>query len=615
MQAKRISLLTLTLTFSLFLAGAVIHNTGSGLSCPDWPLCGSFGTQTFLAEVRFSIGHRLLVCFVFFCTVLLMIATYKKRNLNEESHRTFVLSVQALIFVVFQALVGYITIKYKLPSTVSTGHFVLSLLFFSTLVFLHHRLAYLDNSSIWERVEERVSQFKAFPHLRDGVNILIGFWILQMLAGGFLRYSGAGLACGLADGLTLKCADPLAEGGLVWPSSLASQLNWIHRFMGGLLVLLGFFHLPRVSLLAYKLRGTPRRLKRYLVFLPVVTLFLFLTQLIMGLITIKSGLKVIPTTAHFALALAVLGMLWKISFYIGDLEKAILGKQAQTRLRDFIELTKPRLGLLVMLTAVVGLMTTTGMGVFKSIWGLSLIAMVVMGAASLNCYLEKDVDALMERTKNRALPADRLSPQSAFGFGFLLLGLSLPLLYVTINPLTAFLAAMAAILYLLAYTPLKQMSPLAVYIGALPGAIPSILGRTMVLGKMDIMAWALFAILFVWQIPHFLAISVYHAQDYRKASILVYGNTWSFRRVAGATVFFTLVLGVVSFWPVKLGQVTSDYSLFAWLLNFAFLALSLGSFVIGDNIKQQRQWARAYFIGSIFYLPLLLCAMILLKSP
>ena len=296
----------------------------------------------------------------------------------------------------------------------------------------------------------------------------------------------------------------------------------------------------------------------------------------------------------------------------------MLGVLGSFHVKDFIGLTKPRLGFLVMLTVLVGLMTTHPAGPieWKWFWGLGLIAMVVMGATSLNCYLERDLDALMERTKERALPAGRVTPLSALCFGLFLMGLSLPLLYLTINPLSAFLAAMAALIYLLAYTPLKVMSPLAVYIGALPGALPPMLGRTMVFGEMDAMAWVLFGILFFWQIPHFLAISIYHAQDYRNASILVYGNTWDFYGNVKAIFFWTFILSLCSFLPMVLGSFSSPYLFLVGMLNALFLGLSLVGyrFAVRNNEDRQKRWARVYFWGSLFYLPLLLCIIVFCQS-
>ena len=280
-------------------------------------------------------------------------------------------------------------------------------------------------------------------------------------------------------------------------------------------------------------------------------------------------------------------------------------------LRDFLELTKPRLSSLVMLTVVVGWASAvpfTGAAWPASLQGPLLIALVVMGAATLNCYFERGIDALMERTRNRALPSGRLAPHSALCFGLALLGLGLPSLYFLTNPLTAALATLAVVSYILAYTPLKRFGPAALFVGALPGALPPLLGRTAVTGVLDATALKLFAILFVWQIPHFLAVSFYYARDYQRASLPVYGNTWAFGRIAWATLLFTLLLGALSIWPAA-KHASSAYLPCVLLLNTFFLLLALAAFWASD-IESKKLWARAYFLGSLFYLPLILGTLI-----
>ena len=284
-------------------------------------------------------------------------------------------------------------------------------------------------------------------------------------------------------------------------------------------------------------------------------------------------------------------------------------------LSNFLELTKPKLSSLVMITVLVGWASAAPFA--RPPWtgpllGLLFIALVAMGASALNCYVERGTDALMERTRHRALPSGRLSPHSALGFGLALLGLGLPALYFVTNPLTAALAALAAFSYVLAYTPLKRFGPSALFVGALPGALPPVLGRTAVTGILDATVLKLFALLFVWQIPHFLALSFYYARDYQRASLPVYGNTWAFGRLAWATLLFTLLLGALSVWPAA-KHTNTAYLPCVLLLNAFFLLLSLAAFWASD-VEKKKLWARAYFIGSLFYLPLLLGIVIFFEG-
>jgi protoheme IX farnesyltransferase len=204
-----------------------------------------------------------------------------------------------------------------------------------------------------------------------------------------------------------------------------------------------------------------------------------------------------------------------------------------------------------MVTALVGtLVAPEKIYFFKALLSFLLITMVVIGAAALNCYIEREGDAKMIRTKDRPLPAKRMQPKTALWFGVLLLIISIPSICVFINGLTGLLAFIAAALYLYAYTPMKRKSELAVYVGAIPGALPPVMGWTAVTGKIDLMAITLFLILFIWQLPHFLAISLYHAEDYDAAGIKVYPNLKRGLQITKIGIFFfTLLLFGTSLLP------------------------------------------------------------------
>jgi protoheme IX farnesyltransferase len=238
---------------------------------------------------------------------------------------------------------------------------------------------------------------------------------------------------------------------------------------------------------------------------------------------------------------------------------------------------------------------------------------VVFGAAALNCYMERDVDALMERTKYRALPAGRFNPEYAFRIGTLMILVSLALIYKTINPITAFLSALSALLYLGAYTPLKKYSWFALVVGAVPGAIPPVLGWTAVTGRIDGMAVVLFLIIFVWQLPHFMAISLFHAQDYHAADIKVLPNVIGPKKTKWLILFTTAILFVISLAPKYFGSNGNLYQVAALILSSLFLILAFAGFFQGKDLIKQRNWARKYFWASIIYLPLLFAAIVFLK--
>jgi len=236
--------------------------------------------------------------------------------------------------------------------------------------------------------------------------------------------------------------------------------------------------------------------------------------------------------------------------------------------------------------------------------------MVVASATTLNCWMEKDIDALMERTKQRALPSGRMKPKTALWIGLVLGLISLPALYFIVNPLTAFLGLLAHLMYLLAYTPLKRYSAAALFVGAVPGALPPVMGWTTLTGSMDVIAWCLFAILFVWQLPHFLAISVYYRGDYESAGIKIFARKSNFKSVRRDIFLYTGVLMACALAPVWWGDFGKHYEVSATILSLLFLAWSIYGFFIENTEDAMRQWARRYFFGSIIYLPLLLTAMV-----
>ena len=418
------------------------------------------------------------------------------------------------------------------------------------------------------------------------------------MAGALLQKTQAGLACGPLHPFQLLCVHPLLEGQGTWPLSWAAWVSWIHQVLGMLFTAGGFLALPWVMVSTFQRESLPPSFKRPLLILPFGALLLLLLQAIH-----PGQLSAQPSLFQSAMMGITLAFMGKISLLVEDLNETC----SWPNLKDLLSLAKAPLLALVMLTVLAGLATAPPVPLGKALGGLSLIALVVAGAAFLNAYLERNIDALMKRTQDRPLPAGRVPPQVALTLGLLLVLVPLPLLHTTANPLTAFLCALAAGLYILAYTPLKTRTPLALFVGAVPGALPPVLGRVVSLGQTDPLSWHLFALLFLWQIPHFLAISLHHVKDYSKTPFLVYGTLWNFHQTVRAIVFFTLLLAFVSLVP--LGQERSlPYYIFAGFLNLAFVLLALRGF------WKERFWARAYFFGSLFYLPLLLCAMISLNK-
>ncbi|HEV8549003.1 MAG TPA: heme o synthase, partial [Polyangiaceae bacterium] len=188
-----------------------------------------------------------------------------------------------------------------------------------------------------------------------------------------------------------------------------------------------------------------------------------------------------------------------------------------------VELTKPSIAALVMVTAACGaLVASRPLSVVRLLVALFATTLVVGAANALNMYAERDSDALMRRTRERPLPSGRLSAEVALGFGLLAASLGLNVLGVVSGGLACALTLLAFASYVFVYTPLKRVTPHALVVGALPGALPPLIGYAAVDGKLGWPALFLFAVLFVWQMPHFLAISLFLREDYRRGGMQVY---------------------------------------------------------------------------------------------
>jgi heme o synthase len=280
------------------------------------------------------------------------------------------------------------------------------------------------------------------------------------------------------------------------------------------------------------------------------------------------------------------------------------------RLADFYELTKPRMNFLVVLTTMVGFYMASAAGQIN--WLLMLhtllgTALMAASASALNQLIERRFDALMPRTRNRPLVAGRIAPGEALLFGAALGIVGISYLAILVNPITALLGAITLVSYIAIYTPLKRHSTLNTVIGAVPGAIPSVMGFTAVDRALSPQALALFGILFFWQMPHFLAIAVLYRNDYLAGGFKMLPCVDE-RLTARQIVLYALGLIPVSLMPAMLHLAGAAYFTAAMLLGLAFL-----SFAVSAATTMSRPDCRKLFFASIIYLPLLLGAMMLDK--
>lgn len=275
---------------------------------------------------------------------------------------------------------------------------------------------------------------------------------------------------------------------------------------------------------------------------------------------------------------------------------------------DYLELSRPRIAVLSLLTVALGfaLGTVNGVHLVPLLHALFGIGLIAVGSSALNQLLERETDSRMERTANRPLPAGRLSVGEVFLFGMIAaVGGGFYLLFF-VNLLTAVLGEVTLLLYVFAYTPLKQRTALCTLVGAIPGALPPVLGWTAAGGSLDSSAFSLFAILFLWQFPHFFAIAWLYRHQYAKAGLRMLPGGGRFRGITGLlAVGYALVLIPVSLLPSHFAFAESlagsRYTVAALLLSVGYLLFSILFFV-----RESRFFARALLWASLVYLPLLL---------
>ncbi|MGV3774816.1 MAG: heme o synthase [Verrucomicrobiales bacterium] len=277
----------------------------------------------------------------------------------------------------------------------------------------------------------------------------------------------------------------------------------------------------------------------------------------------------------------------------------------------FSELVKARLTTLVVLTTLVGYYAGSSGKLdialmFHAVLGTALVA---CGAAALNQLLERNLDAKMDRTEDRPLPSKRMQPNTVLLIGAALSATGLIYLAFAVNPLTSLLGCITLVSYLFVYTPLKRVTTLNTAVGAIPGAIPPLMGWTAATGEISAPGWALFAILFFWQLPHFLAIAWMYREDYAKAGFAMLPVVDPEGRKTGASaVSHTFGLLPVSLSPVVLKMAGGLYAVGALVLGLIFLWYAIQ---FARSLNMQR--ARQLFFVSIIYLPLLFSLLVIDK--
>jgi protoheme IX farnesyltransferase len=572
-------------TYLLILIGGLVHGTGSSLACPDWPTC--YGTMMPKMEggVLVEHSHRLAAGTVMILTLVLTIAMFASKQPLHRRLRPF--AALAMSLVVVQALLGGITVKLRLPTPVSTMHTGVSLLFFLTTLYLAVRSRPPRAATDTRALSQALPDSAVWLALASAVAVYF-----QMVLGGLVRHSGAALAC----------TDlPLCRGA-VWPDAHPTVLiHVLHRMNA--LVVAGL--VLASSIVTFRQARGRAGLRALAVIAPV----LVAVQIALGVLAIVSFLDLLTVESHLAVATALLAAQVGVVLLGRRVDLTAAPPLRARFLVDLLHLTKPRITALVVATFAGGVwLAPGGMAHWRVVMTLIGTALIVSASNTFNMFLERDQDRLMERTRARPLPERRLSPEAALVFGTALACAALPLLFLAGNALTGILAGVAFFSYVAIYTPMKKQSPAALFVGAIPGAIPPLMGWTAATGRLDAPGLVLFAILFLWQIPHFLAIAIFRAEDYQRAGFRVLPLQASERATRIYILVFSIGLVAATILLEPLRVAGMRYMAVAAVLGATLIGWGLAGF---RRTADTRPWARSLFFFSIVYLTLLFVALII----
>lgn len=277
-------------------------------------------------------------------------------------------------------------------------------------------------------------------------------------------------------------------------------------------------------------------------------------------------------------------------------------------LYEYLQLTKPRIALLIIISTAVGFCfgITSNLNLFTLFNALFGTALMAAGSATLNQWYERDVDAKMHRTRRRPIPAGTISADSALCFGVVISVLGAVELWLFANHLAAALSLLTSSGYLLIYTPLKRKGPICTTIGAIPGAMPPLIGFAAACGHLTIDAWILFSMLLLWQFPHFHAIAWMYREDYERGDIKMLAVVHPDGRALSREVLVTLLLLIpVTLMPGVVHMAGQVYLVAAFILGLAFLYFGL-------QIYKERTYAKArrLLLASVLYMPLLFAFLV-----
>jgi protoheme IX farnesyltransferase len=589
---RTLSLATSIATFVLLLAGATVSATGAGLACPDWPLCHGRLIPALERLVLIEYGHRLLASAVGVMMLALAVLIWRA---GDAARRLRGLMMALLILLALQVGLGGVTVMSALKPVVVGAHLATAMAFLALLVTLAARAR-------WARAGASPTVPAAFGRL---AHVALALVFLQVVLGGLVSAYGAGLAC----------PDfPLCDGRLLPSWRPVVVVHVFHRVLAFAVVVV-------LAVLAGRARTVEDKAVRTAA---AGAALLIVVQVGLGALNVLTQLHAAVRVAHLGGAAALLATLAALTVraraaarqqsrampWPAAPEPVAARSRSIARVLDYVSLTKPRIIVLLLVTTITTMIVAAGgAGLPAALAAYTLLggALAAGAANAINCYWDRDIDAVMRRTRGRPVPAGRVAPRRALGFGVVLAAVSVVVLGVAVNWLSALLALSGIVFYVGVYTVwLKRSTPQNIVIGGAAGAIPPLVGWAAVTNHVGLPALLLFAIIFLWTPPHFWALALNREEDYRAAGVpmlpVVRGTAETLRQM----LLYTVALVAATLVLAALGVLGRVYLVAAvalaipWLWLMARLAR-----------RTTAGAARALFAYSIAYLGLLFAAMAL----
>jgi protoheme IX farnesyltransferase len=601
---QKLAAATVVTAILLVTIGVIVRATGSGLGCPDWPLChGQIIPPLNDAQAWIEWAHRTIAVIIGFEVIGLAALAL----LDHRDRRMLVAaSIGAVLLVGFQAWLGRETVRLGNSGESVTAHLAAAMTLVGLLVWILVRSLYPARLPAGGS-SQRFTLVAAFG---------AGSVFALLLFGSHVT----------ATSQWYVFPDwPLMNGTLLPTLTDANSANVLHRWVA---IVVGLI-VAAVFVAAWRIRPRTRPIIR----LAAVAAVLFPIQAIVGGLQILTGLSGWTQTLHLALGAVIWSLLVALVAvsYLEARTAATVGEtdasgtrdgvESRTRgdsVRAYIALTKPRIIELLLVTTVPAMVLATrqvpgiqlGHWAWLTVWTLVGGTLAAGSANAINCYLDRDIDLLMVRTRRRPLPAHEVDPERAVVFGLVLGAIAFGVLAFFVNLLAAFLGLLAIAFYVVVYTILlKRTTPQNIVIGGAAGALPPVIGWVAVTGNIGIPALLLFALVFYWTPPHFWALSLRIRKDYAAAGVpmlpVVRGVPETTRQIGLYTILM-VAISLVLFAVARMGPI---YLVAAVVLGAFFLRQAWQLWRRGSSEEESTAGAIRLYRYSISYLTLLFAAI------